>query len=134
MAQNSLNLANPKGQEVIILSTTDGTKNAATILKTYLDQAFEYPFLIQIENKKNNGNAKIILKIEENTFVIKSDEKNIELIGSDEKTVRYAVYTLLETFGFRKYTAKDNFIPNLKQVAFPKNSNQTYKPFFEYRA
>ena len=98
-------------------------------------------FIIQADNAKSNDNAKIILEIasdkntiEENSFVIKSDEKNIYLIGSNEKTLRYAVYTLLEIWGFRKYTAKDNFIPKLKQVSFPKNSNQTYKPSFEYRA
>lgn len=141
MAQNSLNLANTKGQEVFILSTSDATKNPAALLKTYLDQAFENPFTIQTDNAKNNGNAKIILEItsnknavQENSFVINSDEKNIYLIGPNEKTLRYAVYTLLETWGFRKYTAKDSFIPKLKQVSFPKNSNQTYKPSFEYRA
>jgi hypothetical protein len=141
MAQNSLNLANTKGQKVIILSTSEETKNPATLLKTYLDQAFENPFMIQTHNAKNKDNSKIILeiasdnsKIAENTFVIKSDEKNIELIGSNEKTLRYAVYTLLETWGFRKYTSKDSFTPKLNQVTFPKNSNQTYKPSFEYRA
>lgn len=141
MAQNTLNLANTKEQKVIIISTSDGTKNASTILKTYLDQAFENPFLIQFDNKNNNSNAKIILEIatdkstiEENTFAIKSDEKNIYLVGSNEKTVHYAIYTLLETWGFRKYTAKENFIPKLKQLSFPKNSNQTYQPSFEYRA
>ena len=141
MAQNSFNLANTKGQEVTILATKDSSKNPATILKTYLDQAFEIPFLIQVDNAKSNNKSKIILEIatdkstiEENAFVIKSDEKNIYLIGSNEKTLRYAIYTLLEIWGFRKYTATDNFIPKLKQVSFPKNSNQAYKPSFEYRA
>lgn len=141
MAQNPLNLVNLKGQEVVILYTNEGAKKPAILLKTYLDQAFENPFGIQAANPKNNENSKIILKIEtdkntieENTFIIKSDEKNIELIGSNEKTLRYAVYTLLETWGFRKYTAKDNFIPKLKQASFPKNATQTYKPSFEYRA
>ena len=141
MAQNSLNLANTKGQEVIILSTIEETEKPATLLKTYLDQAFENPFLIQTYNPKNKNSPKIILEItidnsiiEKNSFIIKSDEKNIELIGSSEKTLRYAIYTLLETWGFRKYTAKDNFIPKLKQVSFPKNSYQIYKPSFDYRA
>lgn len=140
MAQNSLNLANVKGQEVIILATDDDVKTPATLLKTYLDKAFERPFLIQTDKLKNTGNAKIILEItsdkttiDENSFAIKSDEKNIYLIGSNEKTLRYAIYTLLEIWGFRKYTAKDSFIPKLKQVSFPENSNQTYKPSFEYR-
>jgi hypothetical protein len=141
MAQNSLNLANTKGQEVLILTTSEETKKPAILLKSFLDQAFENPFSIQAENTKSNKNSKIVLKIttdksaiEESSFIIKSDDKNIELIGSNEKTLRYAVYTLLEIWGFRKYTAKDNFIPKLKHVTFPKNFNQTYKPSFEYRA
>jgi hypothetical protein len=141
MAQNSFNLANTKEQEVIILATSDDAKNPAILLKTYLDQAFEHPFPIQLDKIKNTGNSKIILEIatdkstiEENTFIIKSDEKNIYLIGSNEKTLRYAIYTLLEIWGFRKYTAKDSFIPKLKQVSFSKDSNKTYKPSFEYRS
>jgi hypothetical protein len=141
MAQNSLNLANTKGQELIIVSTNEETKKPANLLKSYLDQAFENPFQIQFDTKINHSQNTIILKIasdyntiQENAFIIKSDDKNIELIGSNEKTLRYAIYTLLETWGFRKYTAKDNFIPKLKQVSFPKNFNQTYKPSFEYRA
>jgi hypothetical protein len=141
MAQNSFNLISIEGQEVIILANGEQTKNPAILLKTYLDQAFENPFLIQFDNEKSNDNSKIILEItsnkntiEENAFIIKSDDKNIYLIGSNEKTLRYAIYTLLEIWGFRKYTAKDSFIPKLKQVSFQKNSNQTYKPSFEYRA
>lgn len=141
MAQNSLNLANTNGQEVTILSTSNETKIPATLLKTYLDQAFEIPFSIQSDTKKSGSQNRIILQIandnstiQENAFIIKSDEKNIELIGSNEKTLRYAVYTLLETWGFRKFTTKDTFIPKLKQLSFPKNSSQTYKPSFEYRA
>ncbi|WP_124019296.1 DUF4838 domain-containing protein [Flavobacterium sp. A45] len=141
MAQNSFNLANTKDQETIIFASSVQTKNSATLLKTYLDQAFEHAFTIYVDKVKSNDNSKIILEIasdkktiQENAFTIKSDDKNIYLIGSNEKTLRYAIYTLLETWEFRKYTTKDNFIPKLKQVSFPKNSNQTYKPSFEYRA
>ena len=141
MAQNTFNLSNTKDQEVTIVTTGEETKKPAVLLKKYLDQAFENPFLIEADNPKNITNAKIILEIasgenviEENSFVIKSDEKNIYLIGSNEKTLRYAVYTLLETWGFRKYTSKDSFIPKLKEAVFPKNFSKIYKPSFEYRA
>ncbi|WP_231131696.1 DUF4838 domain-containing protein [Flavobacterium hydrophilum] len=141
MAQNSLNLANTKGQEVIIISPNDdATQKASVLLKTYLDQAFDNPFLIQNGESEKAGNSKIILEINpkkssgKDSFIIKSDEKNIYLIGYNEKTLRYAIYTLLEKWGFRKYTAKDSFIPKLKEVTFLKNFNKTYKPSFEYRA
>jgi len=138
MAQNSLNLTNSKDHELIIASSNDDTKKAALLLKKYLDQAFENP--VQIQNS-NTNNAKIVLEInsdnkniDSDSFTIKSDERNIHLIGQNEKTLRYAVYTLLEIWGFRKYTSKDNFIPQLKEISFPKNFNKTYKPSFEYRA
>jgi len=141
MAQNSFNLVNAKGQEVTIVSIGNEAKNPALLLKNYLDQAFDNPFSIQSDDKKNIAHNSITLQVSENydtigenAFIIKSDEKNIELIGSNEKTLRYAVYTLLETWGFRKYTSKDTFIPKLKDVTFPKNFNKAYKPSFEYRA
>jgi hypothetical protein len=141
MAQNSFNLTNTKGNEVIIISSSDETKKAGVLLKNYLDQAFDNPFLIQTSNSINSSISKIALEIDNNeqkidsdSFIIKSDEKNIYLIGSNEKTLRYAIYTLLEIWGFRKYTAKDNFIPKLNEATFPKNFNKTYKPSFEYRA
>ncbi|MFB9107583.1 DUF4838 domain-containing protein [Flavobacterium gyeonganense] len=140
MAQDSLHLANTKGQEVIIVSSDENTQKAAVLLKTYLDQAFDNPFLIQNAKSENTESSKIILDVNQgssgknDSFIIKSDEKNIYLIGSSEKTLRYAIYTLLETWGFRKYTAKDSFIPKLTEITFPKNFNKTYKPSFEYRA
>lgn len=140
MAQDSLHLANTKGQEVIIVSSDENTQKAAVLLKNYLDQAFDNPFLIQNTISENIGSSKIILDVNQgssgknDSFIIKSDEKNIYLIGSNEKTLRYAIYTLLEKWGFRKYTAKDSFIPKLKEVTFSKNFNKTYKPSFEYRA
>ncbi|REH01843.1 uncharacterized protein DUF4838 [Flavobacterium aquicola] len=141
MAQNSLHLTNSKEQELIIVSLSNDTKKASILLETYLDKAFDYPFKIQDSNIIDTNNSKIILQIngdkkniDSDSFIIKSDEKNIYLIGNNEKTLRYAVYTLLETLGFRKYTARDNFIPKLKEITFPKNFNKTYKPSFEYRA
>lgn len=140
MAQNSLHLANTKGQEVIIVSSHENTQKASVLLKTYLDQAFENAFLIQNDRTENAETPKIILElnkesvVKNDSFIIKSDDKDIYLTGSSEKTLRYAIYTLLETWGFRKYTAKDSFIPKLTEVTFPKNFNKTYKPSFEYRA
>jgi hypothetical protein len=141
MAQNSLHFANTKGQEVIIISSNNDTQKASVLLKSYLDQAFENLFQIQNNNSANTNNSKIVLEInsnkkfnKEDSFIIKSDEKNIYLIADNEKTLRYAIYTLLETWGFRKYTSKDNFIPKLKETTFPINFNKTYSPSFEYRA
>jgi len=141
MAQNLINLANTKGQGVSIVSTNEATQNAANILKKYLDLACKNVSQIQSATSISTNSPKIILEIsaskgidEEDSFIIKSDNSTINLIGNDEKSLRYSIYTLLETWGFRKYTAKDTFIPKLKEVTFPKNFNKIYKPSFEYRA
>ncbi|WP_264564990.1 DUF4838 domain-containing protein [Flavobacterium sp. N3904] len=139
MAQSTLYFYNATGQENNIIVSNQETRKTAILLKSYLDQAFENSFRIESENKTNN-NPKIILTItanqneeNDNAFVIKSDENNLYLIASSEKNLRYAVYTLLETWGFRKYTAKESFIPKLTQATFPKNTTQVHKPSFEYR-
>jgi hypothetical protein len=139
MAQNLIKLTNTEKHTVIITSSNDDTKKSALLLKNYLDQAFDNPFQIQNSDATDTNNNKIVLEIntdneiDSDTFSIKSDETNIYLIGDNEKTLRYAVYTLLETWGFRKYTSKDSFVPKLKEITFPKNFNKTYKPSFEYR-
>lgn len=71
MAQNPLNLANTKGQEVAILASSQDAKNAATLLKSYLDQAFENHFIIEFDNKKTDTKAKIILQIANDYNAIK---------------------------------------------------------------
>ncbi|MBW4360080.1 hypothetical protein [Flavobacterium taihuense] len=58
MAQNSLNLANTKDKQVNIVSTSEETKKPATLLKTYLDQAFENPFFVQTDNAKKKKKEK----------------------------------------------------------------------------
>ncbi|WP_232735198.1 DUF4838 domain-containing protein [Flavobacterium sp. 5] len=134
-------MTNTKGHEVIIISSSDETNKAATLLKNYLDKAFNDPFHIQTKNVIHTSNSKIVLeintdekKIDSDSFIIKSDDTAIYLIGNNEKTLRYAIYTLLETWGFRRYTSKDSYIPKLKEVNFLKNFHKTYSPSFEYRA
>jgi ribosomal protein S8 len=140
MAQSNSIIENKTSSHNTIISSKN-TKKAADILKSYLDKAFINPFSIQSENGQTIKNTVIYLeianathKVVDSSFVIKSDSKDIFLIGSNEKFLRYAVYTLLETWGFRKFSAKETYIPDLKFVTFPKNTEQQHKPAFEYRA
>lgn len=123
-----------------ILLTSENTKEAALILNKYLDQISPEPFVIESENNKKNALSKIVLQISKpeegtpNAFTIESDETNIYLIASDEKFLKYAVYTLLENWGFRKWTASDSYFPKIKQLTFLKNTKKRHEPSFEYRA
>jgi hypothetical protein len=140
MAQSNIIIENKTGIENTIHITEENAKPAAKILKSYLDKSFLNPFFIKIENNNEETTSAIHLRISNsenqkdiNSFVIKSDSKDIFLVAPNEKSLRYAVYTLLESWGFRKFTSIDTYIPKLKKVEFPKNTTQHYKPSFEYR-
>ncbi len=140
MAQSDIIIENKKASENAIHITNESEKPAALLLKSYLDKSFSNSFLIELGNKKNEKSAIINLEITntedasaKNTFTIKSDAASIYLIAPNEKLLRYAVYTLLESWGFRKFTSKETYIPQLKQIEFPKNTVQQHHPSFEYR-
>ncbi|WP_244273288.1 DUF4838 domain-containing protein [Flavobacterium sinopsychrotolerans] len=140
MAQSNIIIENKMGNENTIHITEENAKPAAKILKSYLDKSLLNPFFIKIENNNQETTSAIHLRISNsenqkdiNSFVIKSDSKDIFLVAPNEKSLRYAVYTLLESWGFRKFTSIDTYIPKLKKVEFPKNTTQHYKPSFEYR-
>ena len=137
MAQSTILIDNKVGKENAIQINNENAKPAALLLKTFLDKSFENPFLIQIKNENSNQTSSIYLSIKDsknkNSFTIKSDEKNIFLVAPNEKLLRYAVYTLLENWGFRKFTSKNLYIPKLKETVFPKNTEKIHNPSFEYR-
>ena len=123
-----------------IITASENTQQAAKILKIYLDKSFAKPFEIAADSKKENNASEIILSISENEklkpneFIIKSDSKSIYLIASNQKYLRYAVYTLLEIWEFRKFTSTENYIPKVTQLTFVKNIQKVHQPSFDYRA
>ena len=141
MAQSNIIIENKPEEENAIQIMNENAKPAANILKKYLDRSFSNPFIIQgISENNEKLNAAIHLEItnsknkkDKNSFSIKSDDTTIFLAAANEKLLRYAVYTLLENWGFRKFTSKDLYIPKLNRVVFPKNTTQIHNPSFEYR-
>ena len=140
MAQSNIIIENKIDNENTIHILDENAKPAAKILKSYLDKSFLNPFFIKIENNNDKNTATIHLRISNsknqediNSFIIKSDSKDVFLIAPNKKLLHFAVYTLLESWGFRKFTSKDTYIPRLKKVEFPKNTTQYFKPSFEYR-
>ncbi|MWB94720.1 DUF4838 domain-containing protein [Flavobacterium sp. GA093] len=119
-----------------IVAETEQTKPAALLLKTNLDKAFSSSFTI-ISEVQNDTESSIVLQFSDalkpDEFVIKSNSNSIFLIASNEKQLRYAVYTLLEIWEFRKFTASETYIPKISQVVFNQNQSKTYHPAFEYR-
>ena len=139
MAQSKIVFENKEGVENIIFFSDKNAFQAANILKSNLDKTFITPFLIQNTSEANSGVAIHLVisnsknNLGETSFVIKSDDKSIYLIASNSKLLRYAVYTLLEEWGFRKFTSKDLYIPKFDHFEYPKNTEMTHRPSFEYR-
>lgn len=135
MAQSEITLSNKNS----IISKSEDARSPAMLLKKYLDKAFAKPFG-EISENSNDDLSAIILeitdqeKLKANEFIIKSDSKSIYLIAQNPKYLRYAVYTLLEIWEFRKFTGTETYIPKVEQLTFSKNSKKTYQPAFDYRA
>lgn len=141
MAQSDIIIENKSSSRNVIITDSDDSKNAALLLKSYLDKAFSVPYDIKEKGETIDRLSTIHLEISSNSelsvrnsFIIRSDSNAIYLIAADSKSLRYAVYTLLEQWGFRKFTSEVTYIPDLKQLTFPSNTKQLHKPSFEYRA
>jgi hypothetical protein len=137
MAQSDIIISNKNS----IISKSEDARSAALLLKKYLDKAFVSPFgdILNSINKDEESTAIILEisnqeKLKPNEFIIKSDAKSIYLIAQNSKYLRYAVYTLLEIWEFRKFTASETYIPKVEQLTFSKNTKKNYQPAFDYRA
>ena len=123
-----------------ITFSSEEAREGARILKYFLDKAFAKPFDDISATKNQNNNSGIVLEISQtedlkpNEFIVKSDSKSIYLIAQNPKCLRYAVYTLLEIWEFRKFTSTETYIPKVGQFTFAVNSKKTYQPSFDYRA
>ncbi len=135
MAQSEIIITNKNS----IISKSEESQSAALLLKKYLDQAFGKEFDNISENRKNEDSSEIVLEVsnqenlKENEFIIKSDSKSIYLIAENSKYLRYAVYTLLEIWEFRKFTSTETYIPRVEKFVFPTNTKKNYQPSFDYR-
>lgn len=136
MAQSEITITN----KTKIIATAESTQAAAGILKLYLEKSVSKPFEITTKSQKESDVSEIILeisndkKLKANEFSIKSDSKSIYITAPSQKYLRYAVYSLLEIWEFRKFTATETYIPKVTQFTFSKNTSKTYQPSFDYRA
>jgi len=134
MAQSEIIIGNKNTENGIVCS--EKANKAGLILKSYLDKIFSIPVKILPNGDKKS--PLIYLEIDEviseNSFLIESNEQDIHITAPNEKLLRYGIYTLLEYWGFRKFTANVEYIPETTFLAFPKNSKQLHSPSFEYRA
>ncbi|MBK8506080.1 MAG: DUF4838 domain-containing protein [Saprospiraceae bacterium] len=71
-------------------------------------------------------------KLKNDGYTFKRFDTNFVIAGGSENAALYGVYSLLESIGFRKYTADDDVqIPQGNVIALPKND--VVVPYIKYR-
>lgn len=140
MAQSNL-ISIKKANKVDIVYTSADGLAAAKILWNNLDQSIPQTFELLNENKPKTNKTQIVLDIQESnkeltnqSFIIKSDSSSIYIIGKNPKTLQQGVYTLLEFWEFRKFTATVSYYPKHDVLTFPKNFYKKHQPSFAYRS
>ena len=123
MAQSNIIQISNQQKKVAITYASAESKLAAEILYSYLEKSLPNTFEIQKNNKE----------LKDQEFILKSNSQDISLLATNLKSLKYAVYTLLEKWEFRKFTATVSYIPKPDAFIFPKNFYQKYQPTFAYR-
>ncbi|MGL2993943.1 DUF4838 domain-containing protein [Flavobacterium sp. TSSA_36] len=139
MAQSKTIQIGNQPHKVALVYTCDESKIAAEILYSYLEKSL--PNTFELKNTKNASNEpQIILEIQKKNkelkaqeFLLKSNQHHIYLIAKQLKSLKYAAYSLLEQWEFRKFTSTVAYIPKPESFSFPQNFSQKYSPDFEYR-
>ncbi|HEU4497304.1 MAG TPA: DUF4838 domain-containing protein [Flavobacterium sp.] len=136
MAQSEILFPLKTGKTPVVASA-DGEKQAALVLLEHTALLFKNAFeisqnkalreAVHLEIDAENG-------LEADEFEIRSSDSAIFLTAQNAKTLRYASYTLLELWGFRKFSAQGVHAPETDALAFPKNFKKRYRPSFSYRA
>nr|WP_315174559.1 DUF4838 domain-containing protein [uncultured Flavobacterium sp.] len=139
MAQsNTIQITNQQKKIAITYSSAE-TKIAAEILYSYVEKSFPNTFEIKTAETSDND-TQITLEIQKKNkelkdqeFILTSNQRSISLIATNLKSLKYAVYTLLEQWEFRKFSSTVTYIPKPISFTFPQNFYQKYTPSFEYR-
>lgn len=140
MAQSHIVFSSKASVLNTIIAKNNDAERLAKLLQSFLDKSNLPPFKIQSETVDSDGISIYLLienraeTIANDSFEIKSNVKDIFLIAPNEKLLRYAVYTFLEDLGYRKFTAKEFYIPSIDEIKYPKNSTKTHQASFTYRA
>ncbi|CAM2755059.1 protein of unknown function [Flavobacterium succinicans] len=139
MAQsNTIQISNQQKKVAITYSCAE-SKFAAEILYSFVEKSFPNTFEIS-NTKTSNNDTTIILEIEKKNkelkdqeFILKSNTLSISLLATNLKALKYAVYTLLEKWEFRKFSSTVTYVPKPISFSFPQNFYQKYSPSFTYR-
>lgn len=125
-------------------------KDAAGRLQQYLSKLLIAPIPIVAEHEFNGNNGIYIgttdfakkagidfSQLKEDGFAFKRQRKNLIIAGGTLNGTLYGVFGLLESMGFRKYSATSDFIPDRTasgsdRLYLPKN-DVVQVPFIEYR-
>lgn len=72
-------------------------------------------------------------ELPEDAYSLQGKNGAFAISGGGELGAEYGVYTLLEVLGCRKYSPRDSFIPQIKNLQLPDYLYKTEVPAFPYR-
>ena len=121
---------------------------AANVLRSYLQQITGQPVPLQSAEKVPDGYAPVLLgkhpalqqfgfqqppALPDDAFFLEGKNGAFLIAGGGDMGAEYGVYTLLELLGCRKYSPRDSFIPDIKNLQLPAYPPATEIPAFPYR-
>ena len=106
---------------------------AAKILKENIDKISPASFEIAADKAENGIVLEIFQSKEKDFFEINSDTKKITLKATSALFLEYGVYSLLEYWGIRKFTAEYTYYPKFEVLKYPKNKQIKEQPSFDFR-
>lgn len=106
---------------------------AAKILKENLDKISPAFFEISSGKSENGIDLEVFQSEEKDYFEINSDAKKITLRATSPLFLEYAVYSLLEYWGIRKFTPECTYYPKFEVLKYPTNKKTKGQPSFDFR-
>lgn len=146
MSDDKLNIEGRKDYTIVLPTKACSIeKEAAKQLQQYLSKRSKTALPIEEEGEYKGKNAIYIgntnyakgrdidfEKIEKDGYIFKRFDNNLIIAGGSQNGVLYGVYSLLESIGFRKYTADDDVqIPAGNEITLAQND--VIVPYIKYR-
>ncbi len=145
-SDDKLNIEGRKDYTIVLPAQARSIEEeAAKQLQQYLSKMSKTALPIVEEGEYNGINAIYIgntdyakardidfEKLKKDGYLFKRFDNNLIIAGGSQNGVLYGVYSLLESIGFRKYTADDDVqIPSGNEITLPQND--VIVPYIKYR-
>ncbi len=144
-----INLSAQKPLAIALRARPSGAEaGAARLLQAYLQQITAQSVPVPASGAVPEGYAPVFIgahpdlpkyglqnppDLQPDAFFLQGKNGAFLIAGGGEMGAEYGVYSLLELLGCRKYSPRDSFIPEIKNLLLPDYQAKTEIPAFPYR-